>query len=150
MKKEFKIVVAAWPNDDQLINETLKLILEGGAKREQEAYSITPQMLKAMCGLATNIWKIKMKMVDLNSGAVLDEMKRAYRHVEASIESLNEFGLTIKDHTGEAFDYGLALRVITTQHMQGATKDTVIETIRPSVFWRGKMVQMGEVVVGTP
>jgi hypothetical protein len=29
-------------------------------------------------------------------------------------------------------------------------RDTVIETVRPTVMWKDRLVQLGEVVVGTP
>jgi hypothetical protein len=108
------------------------------------------QVAKGLASIATNAWKVKTKMLDNNSGAVREDMKRVYRHVESILESLQEMGVEIKDHTDDAFDYGLPLKVITTQPMPGITKEKVIETIKPTVFWQKQIIQMGEVVVATP
>ena len=44
-------------------------------------------------------------------------------------------GLEIKDHTGDAFDYGLPLKVVTSQPTLGLTKESVLETIKPTIYW---------------
>jgi len=79
-----------------------------------------------------------------------EEMKRVYRHVEAALENLREMGIEVKDHTGEAFDYGQSLKVITTQPIQGITRETVIETIKPTIYFQEHLIQTGEVVIATP
>jgi molecular chaperone GrpE (heat shock protein) len=103
-----------------------------------------------MASIATNAWKAKSKMVDAKSGEALEEMKRVYRHIEAILESFQEMGLEIKDHTDDAFDYGLPLKVVTTQPTPGITKERVIETIKPTIYWQNRIIQMGEVVIATP
>jgi len=32
----------------------------------------------------------------------------------------------------------------------GVERDTILETVRPTVMWKNRLVQLGEVVVGTP
>jgi len=49
-----------------------------------------------------------------------------------------------------AFDYGLPLKVVTTQPTPGITKESVIETIKPTIYWQKQIIQMGEVVIATP
>lgn len=107
-------------------------------------------VLKGMATVATNAWKAKSKMMEGSSGEVREEMKRVYRHVEGILEALHEMGIEIKDHTGDAFDYGLPLKVVTTQPMSGLTKEKIIETIKPTVYWQRQIIQMGEVVIATP
>jgi hypothetical protein len=106
--------------------------------------------LAVMTAIATNVWKAKSKMLDTVSGEVREEMKRVYRHVEAALDNLREIGLEVKDHTGDAFDYGQSLKVISTQPTQGITRETVIETIKPTIYWQQQLVQTGEVVIATP
>jgi molecular chaperone GrpE (heat shock protein) len=105
---------------------------------------------RQVADIATNAWKARSKMLDPVSREVRDEMKRAYRHVEAILASLAAIGIDIKDHTGEAFDYGQPLKVVTTQPSAEVAKDTVVETIRPTISWQNQIIQMGEVVIGTP
>jgi len=108
-------------------------------------------VIKCMAAIATNAWKAKNKMVDNSTGEVRDDMKRVYRHIEGILDTLGEMGIEVKDHTGDAFDYGLPLKLVTTQPTPGITKEKVIETIKPTVYCqKTRIIQMGEVVVATP
>ncbi|MEY2484269.1 MAG: hypothetical protein QOK24_2797, partial [Verrucomicrobiota bacterium] len=97
---------------------------------------VPTNVVKGIAEIATNVWKAKAKMVDSSSGEVRDEMKRVYRHIESILESLHEMGLEVKDHTGDAFDYGLPLKVVATQPTQGIIRESVIETIKPTIYWQ--------------
>ncbi len=113
-------------------------------------FSIPTNVVKGMADIATEVWKAKAKMLDGASGDVRSEMKRVYRHIESVLATLQEMGLEVKDHTGDAFDYGLPLKVITTQPTQGITRESVFETIKPTIYWQQQIIQMGEVVIATP
>jgi hypothetical protein len=100
--------------------------------------------------IITNAWKARAKMMNGNSGEPREEMRRVYRHIETMFDAFQQIGLQIKDHTGDSFDYGLPLTVITTQPTPGITKERVIETIKPTVSWNDAIIQTGEVVIATP
>ena len=101
-------------------------------------------------GVATNLWRLRQKMVAPGSDRPLDEMRRAFRHLQSAWDVLADAGVEIQDHTGAAFDIGQSLHVIAYQPTPGLSDEQVIETIKPSVYYGGRMVQMGEVIVGTP
>src|SRR5260370_16553567 len=105
-------------------------------------YGVPPQVVRSMTNVATNIWKARVKMLDAASGEVREEMKRVYRHVEAALEGMLEMGLEVKDHTGDAFDYGLPLKVITAQPTPGITRESVIETLNPPTYWQTHLIQI--------
>jgi hypothetical protein len=113
-------------------------------------FAVPGKTVKVMADLATNAWKAKTKMIDSSSGEARDEMKRVYRHIEAMFENFKEIGLEIKDHTGDAFDYGLPLAVVAAQPTQGISTERVIETLKPTIYWQERMIQMGEVIIATP
>jgi hypothetical protein len=104
---------------------------------------------KALANIATNAWKARSRMVD-SEGEPREETKRIYRHVDSILDSLAQLNVEIRDHTGEAFDYGLPLNVITTQPTKGIIRDRVIETIKPTIYWNRQLIQAGEVVIATP
>jgi uncharacterized protein with von Willebrand factor type A (vWA) domain len=108
------------------------------------------EMAGAIASLATNVWRAKAKMVDASTGEPSDEMRRPYRHVAGAMESIEQLGVTINDYFGQPYDPGLPVKVITFQPTPDITRDTVLEVIRPSVIWKGVLIQMGEVVVGVP
>lgn len=150
---EFKIPRAEFPDESKIIERLLRvqeaILAESRGGGDSVRYGLPPNFLKAMADIATNVWKAKTKMLD-SSGETREEMKRVYRHIEGVMESFKEIGLEVKDHTGDAFDYGLPLNVVTTQPTQGITKESVIETIKPTVYWQKQILQRGEVVIATP
>jgi hypothetical protein len=113
-------------------------------------YAMPPGVLRAIADIATQVWKAKVKMTQGTSGEVREEMKRVYRHIEGVLDSLQDIGLEVKGHTGDAFDYGLPLKVVATQPTPGITRESVLETIRPTIYWQKQIIQMGEVVIATP
>ena len=154
MPNEFDIPRPQWPDEEKIINAVtarLRAIHQDTPSPTAEVvHTIPSHVVKGMASIATNVWKAKAKMLDNATGEVREEMKRVYRHIESVLETFDEIGLEVKDHTGDAFDYGLPLKVITTQPMQGVTRESVLETIKPTLYWQKQIIQMGEVVIATP
>jgi len=44
----------------------------------------------------------------------------------------------------------MSLKVISFQPTPGLGRERVIETIKPTIYFKGKAIQMGEVIVGRP
>jgi len=147
-KKEFEIPSVEFPNGDQITEAVLKiqqtLLAEANRKADSE------KLEKALTEIATQAWRARSKMIDSSTGEAREEMKRVFRHVESILEKLREIGLELKDHTVDVFDYGLPLKVIATQPQPDITRENVIETIKPTIYWQDRIVQMGEVVIATP
>lgn len=101
-----------------------------------------------LCALATHVWRTKGKLVDPDNGEPKEETRRIYRHVEAALESFNQMGVTLTDWIGQPYDPGLPVKVLTFQPTEGITRDTVVEAVRPTVVWKERLLQLGEVVVG--
>lgn len=104
--------------------------------------------LRFLADVATSLWRLGRRLLDpaiASTGA----LAMARRHFQAAWDALDSGGVSVQDHTGETFDPGLALRVVAFE-TAAVDGERVIETIRPSVSWRGQLMQMGEVIVGTP
>ncbi len=95
-------------------------------------------------------WRLKKKMTNPKNQQPLEEMDKAYRHLESIMLTLEKEGIEIKDHDGQAFDSGLSIKSLAFQPTPGINKETMIETIKPSVYYLGERIVMGEVIVGTP
>lgn len=100
--------------------------------------------------LATGLWRLKQRMLEPGTDRPLDEMRRAYRHLESVMDVLSEAGLEIQDHTGAPFDAGMSLQVLAFQPTPGVQRQKVAETIKPTIYLNGTMIRMGEVIVATP
>ena len=100
--------------------------------------------------LGTGLWRLKQRMLEPGTDRPLDEMRRAYRHLESVMDVAREAGLEIQDHTGAPFHSGMALQVLAFQPTPGVQREKVEETIKPTIYLNGTMIQMGEVIVATP
>ena len=100
--------------------------------------------------VATNTWRALQKIIDVETCEPKPEMKRIHRHVEAINDALREFGVETVDHTGQRYDTGSALKVITSEKRAGLNREEIIETLKPTVRFEGRLLQQGEVVVGEP
>jgi len=58
--------------------------------------------------------------------------------------------IEICEHTGTAYNDGLSLKVLHIEEIDGLPegKMQIIETIKPSVYLKGKVIFLGEVIVG--
>ena len=149
----FDIPQVDFPAKDELV-EKLAVLYETSSSPADEGGDairlMSPDRVEAgLAVIATQAWKARAKMVD-KSGEPIAEMRRVYRHLEGILAVLHDLGLQIKDHTGEAFDYGLPLKVVTSQPAPGIARETVIETIKPTIYWQQQIIQTGEVVIATP
>ena len=151
---EPRIPAAECP-DENRVSEKIPRNQQAGQEDPEPAdaearYMIPGNVVRAMADIATNVWKARTRMVDAASGEVREEMRRVYRHIENVFADFEAMDLEVKDHTGDAFDYGLPLKVVTTQPTRGITRESVIETIKPTIYWNRQIIQMGEVVIATP
>jgi hypothetical protein len=79
--------------------------------------------------VSVGAWRLKKKMTDPKSGEPLNEMSRAYRHLESVFITLEKEGIEIQDHDGQSFDAGLSLKVLTYQPLPNIDKEFVYDTI---------------------
>lgn len=98
----------------------------------------------------SSFWRLSSRLRRSDTGDATSETRGALRHLEATWTALGEAGVQIIDHTGEPFHHGLALTVIAFQPTKGLTREEVVETIRPTIYFGPTLLQMGEVIVGTP
>ena len=107
-------------------------------------------MSGALSLLATNVWRARSKIIDPGTGQPRDEMRRVHRHVEGALEAFSQMGVRLNDWLNEPYDAGLPVKVLSFQPTPGLTRDTIVEVVRPAVFWEDRLLQSGEVVVGVP
>lgn len=106
-----------------------------------------PQLL---ADLGTGLWRLRQKMLKPGTTQPLEEMRKPYRHFESVWDALSQAGIAIHDYTDRPFDQGLSLKVIAYQPTPGLNRERIIETVKPSIYLQDTMIQMGEVIVGTP
>ncbi len=115
---------------------------------EEKEFFISQMRLLADIG--TGLWRLRQRLVSPDTDQPLEEMRRAYRFFASVWDTLHDAGVTIQDHTHTPYDPHLALKVLTYEPTPGVTREQVLETIKPSVYYHQRCIQMGEIIVAIP
>jgi len=103
--------------------------------------------------LAIEIWRIGKRVQkgkeDMAKGelpgfaSIVDQMQRIK-------DVFKKQEIEICEHTGAAYNDGLSLKVLHVEEVDGLPegKMQIIETIKPSVYLKGRIIFLGEVIVG--
>jgi hypothetical protein len=146
--KEFRIAAPKWTDFSEALEDMISLLK--CAPPETEADSGKEEgLLNLAVEMGTTVWRLQRRLTT-EGGDVTAEIRRVSRDLESAWDALKQGGIEIKDHTGERYDGHMVLRVITFQPVAGLSQDQVIETIKPTIYRKDKLIQMGEVIVGVP
>jgi len=122
---------------------------EQSAQSDKHRCDAQSELIKLIADIGTGIWRIH-----LGCSGAKDDPQRALNSILRNLESIWDImagrGIEIKDHTGETVCGGEALNIVAYQPSRDLTRDTVIETLRPTVYFQGRIIQIGEVIVGKP
>ena len=104
---------------------------------------------RAYADLANGWFRIWIKTLQPGTDRPTEPMRRIFPFLESMRDTLEQLGLEIIDHTGKEIPEGLELEVLGYQVRAGLKRDRVIETVRPTVYFRDQMIQMGRVYAET-
>ena len=122
--------------------------------RDQPATMRIPEDIQEMLGplveMATNAWRLKVRMIDPDTGEPKEETRKLYRFVEGLFRALGDSGIQVIDKTGKPYDSGMSEKVVSFEHTPGLAKEEIIDTVRPSIRWKERPLYHGEIIVGIP
>jgi len=116
-------------------------------------------LLRAMAQSATGLWRARRKLLTGRDDSspyasaapqAADLLAGVARHIESAWDALLAAGVEVRDDTGKPYVSGMSLHVIAFQPTPGARSETVAETVKPSIFYLGHLIQPGEVVGAIP
>lgn len=150
---EFRIAAPVWSAEftDTLaqlaraLEQQAKVVPADPAKLAEERKQ--RRMLADVC---TGLWRARQKMVQPGTDRPREEMRRVYRHFEAAWDAFKQAGVEVRDHLGEPYSDGSGLDVAAFEPRAGITRETVVDTIKPTICFNGQLIQTGQVIVGTP
>lgn len=102
----------------------------------------------ALVAAGTGLWQARARLARST-----DDPKRTRqvnRYLGNTEKALADLGLLVQDHTGDRYHSGLSLQVIAMVDDANVAEETVVETIRPSIYLGGRTLQLGQVVVAFP
>ena len=145
--REFKISTQTCTGLSEPL-EVLADLAEGGEASSQTKSKTEEGLLDMAADVGTLIWRIQHRLDA--TGELSKPLEKLSRDVERTWDALTQGGVEIKDHTGGDYEGGMALRVITSQPVSGLARRQIIETLKPTIYYRNRIIQVGEVVVGVP
>jgi len=104
----------------------------------------------ALLGAANGLWRAQRKLKQRGDALSAADVRQIRRYIGAGRDALLGTGLEMQDHDGEPFDPSQSLEVLLFQDEPELTRETVMETVRPTIYLHGGRIQMGQVVVGRP
>lgn len=106
-----------------------------------------PQVSDKVGRIALSLWRARRK-----TRASKDDknLRDVGRFLDSAWDALLEAGVEVTDHVGEYVTGGEGFSVLVTEPVGGLTRPQVIETVRPTIYFRGAMIQSGQVIVGRP
>ncbi len=119
---------------------------------ESNSENQTSELRKLLADVATGLWRLRKKMLPAGASEPSEDNRRPYKQLEAILDTLTQASIEIRDHTGEIVPRGgiYTLKVLAYEPTAGLSREQVIETIKPTINLKGTVIQVGEVIVGTP
>jgi hypothetical protein len=105
---------------------------------------------RTVADVATNMWRVLKRFSDNGDGEVPKAQRMAMRNLTAMSERLQAAGIRVQDHEGTPWDPGMSLKAIAYEPRPNVERETVVETVRPTVYRGGQCIQFGHVIVGVP
>ena len=130
---------------------TINAIPKTEQELDQIAQSEVKDLEKIIADIATGVWRMRDKFKKVDMDDLPDEIKKAHRYVQSTWDALTTNKVEIRDHTNEKFPQGSpALKVIASQPTPSVQYEVITETIKPTIYYNGRLIQMGQVIVATP
>ena len=107
-------------------------------------------MFKLLAQAATGIWRTAQKVEKSGMDHMGDELRRISRPLESTLMKIEQSGVRISDLTGTPYVVGMVEKVMAFQPTGGLEREMIIETVKPTIFYRDELIQVGEIIVGTP
>ncbi len=122
------------------------------APRQEPEAEAAPSDLddRTVADIATNMWRVLKRFGDNGDGELSKAERMATRNLTAMSDRLNAAGVRVQDHDGTPWDPGMSLKAIAYEPRPHLERETVVETVRPTVYRGGQCIQFGHVIVGVP
>jgi len=105
--------------------------------------------ISSIIDLAIEVWRLQARMKRM-SAAMGKEDPASVFAMEKIRGIFSQIGIEIRDFTGQPYNEGMSLDVLTCDYPAGENPSHRIiqETINPAVYFDGKLVKMSQVIVG--
>jgi len=110
------------------------------------------ELLQVIASLATEVWRIQ-KYFKCNSCQISDpqDITKVARRIQAITGILKGGNIDVQDYDGQKHVVGLnKVNMVDQVKKQGINQDIIEETIKPSICYKGTLIQRADVIVAIP
>lgn len=104
----------------------------------------------SLADAAIGLWRAQRRITTEDPEGNSRLTRQLGRYLDKAWTGLAGVGITVHEHDDEPFHDGLALKVSAREPRPGLSRETVVETVSPSVLRADQVIQPGEVIVGYP
>ncbi|WP_169515688.1 hypothetical protein [Amycolatopsis nigrescens] len=98
--------------------------------------------------IVTNLWRVRKRFT--GDDEVPKAQRLAARNLTSMSDRLAEAGVRVQDHDDLVWDPGMSLKALAYEPRSNLDRETVVDTVRPSIYRGGQCIQLGHVIVGVP
>jgi len=120
-------------------------------RQEPRVKDLESTLLQLVADVGTGLWRLRSKQA-LSGSLDSEEERRTQRHLQSILDTLVQAGVEIRDHTGELVPRGgiYTLNVLAYEPRTSLASERVVETIKPTIYFKDRVIQVGQVIIGTP
>jgi hypothetical protein len=107
-------------------------------------------LLGVLTGVTTALWRARGKLSPQMQAALPPELRLLPRHLDAAWDAVASGGIELPDQKDQRFVPGLAVNPVAFQPTDGIGCDVIQEVLKPSIYYKGVLVQRADVIVATP
>jgi hypothetical protein len=160
---EFRIPRPLWPDDSQVLAARVDAALAAvGSDYERVAAALAvlldrpapelrgPLADDALADAVLGLWRTHRRIAIEDPDGTSRRARQLRRYVDTAWHGLGWAGITVHEHDNEPYFDGLNLTVAAREPRPGLSRETVIETVAPSILRARKVIRPGKVIVGYP
>lgn len=121
--------------------------------RDDIRFSVEPKFLQvspeltAMTDLAVEIWRIGQRITSSSANIPENQKKSLENSLSKLNRCLEKFDLQIVDYTGQKFNAGMNVDVLSTEKDPAITDAIIKTTMEPTIMHKNQVVKKAKVIV---
>ena len=121
-------------------------------EREQITHEPQPPIIvnldeAKLIDLAVDVWKLDK---NVKKAISLDENRPIKSSLGKLFAYLGYYEIDVRDYTGEKYYENMNVRILSSEEIEDQAFPIVLETVKPAVIVKGKLVSHASVIVGMP
>jgi molecular chaperone GrpE (heat shock protein) len=108
------------------------------------------KLLSHLVEVVDSLWKANLRWQKAEPSEQVGSLKHLGRNLDSGLAALHAAGFEVKDHTEERYAEGSRVEVLAFQPVDGMRHPTIIETLKPTIYFMERLIRPGQVIVGKP